>query len=75
MKKKRTRQPAAHMLAVADGDDVNLFVVFDGKRIAKRGDPDSPQAKTWVSLEPGFVVRDNADMTEIYIEINGVRVH
>jgi hypothetical protein len=77
MKNKRTRQaPDAHMLATEDGHGgVDLFVVFDGKRIAKRGHPDTPQAKTWVSLEPGFVVRDNADMTEIHIEIKGVRVH
>jgi hypothetical protein len=33
------------------GDD--LFIVFNGVRIAKRGYPDTAQAKTWVSLEPG----------------------
>jgi hypothetical protein len=39
-------------------DENGLFVVADGKRIAKRGEPGTPQAKTWVSLEPGWVVRD-----------------
>jgi hypothetical protein len=34
------------------------FVVVDGMRIAKRGRPDSSQAKTWVSLEPGWTVVD-----------------
>jgi hypothetical protein len=31
---------------VPDGDD--LFVIIDGGRIAKRGRPGTPQAKTWV---------------------------
>ncbi len=31
-----------------------VYVVFDGRRIAKRGDPGTLQAGTWVSLEPGF---------------------
>jgi hypothetical protein len=44
------------MAIESDGRD--LFVVFDGKRIAKRGHPGTPQAKTWVSLEPGFEVYD-----------------
>jgi hypothetical protein len=35
---------------VGDGDDI--FIVVDGVKIAKR------QAKTWVSLEPGWRVLD-----------------
>ena len=38
----------------SDGDD--LFVVYNGKRIAKRGHPGTPQAWTWVSIEPGYRV-------------------
>jgi hypothetical protein len=53
------------------GDDV--FIVFNGVRIAKRGYPDTPQAKTWVSLEPGWRVLDGED--SIAIEQHGVRVH
>src|SRR5262245_1853702 len=34
------------------GDDI--FIVVNGVRIAKRGHPGTPQAKTWVSLEPGW---------------------
>jgi len=37
---------------------VDLFIVFDGVKIARRGYPDTPQARTWVSLEPGFQVLD-----------------
>ena len=44
------------------------FVVFDGTRIAKRG-----KNRTWVSLEPGFVVSGDDD--RLVIEHNGVRVH
>jgi hypothetical protein len=41
-----------------ESDGKDLFVVFNGKRIAKRGRPNSPQARTWVSIEPGFEVHD-----------------
>ena len=51
-----------------------MYVVFDGVRIAKRGRPNTPQAGTWVSLEPGFVVLDNSDRTAIIVEKNGVRL-
>ena len=51
-----------------------MYVVFDGVRIAKRGRPNTSQAGTWVSLEPGFVVLDNTDRTAILVEKNGVRL-
>lgn len=38
-------------------DGIEIFVVLDGRRIAKRGDPDRPQSATWVALEPGWAVR------------------
>ena len=56
------------------------YLIFDGKRIAKRRQPGTVHAKTWISLEPGVVVRD-VPMPEsesgwgIVIEINSVRVH
>src|SRR5215813_3730373 len=31
----------------------DIYVVYDGVRIAKRGKPGTPQAKTWIPLEPG----------------------
>ena len=57
----------------SDGHD--LFVVFDGVKIAKRGDPDTPQAGQWISLEPGCVVLDKADLTQIVVEFKGVTLH
>ena len=56
----------------SDGHD--LFVVFDGKRIAKRGKPGTLQAGTWVSLEPGYVVM-TMDRKTLYVEYKDARVH
>ena len=58
---------------VSDGDD--LFIVLGDKQIAKRGRPGTPQANTWIPLEPGFTVYGSTDPSEIVVEINSVRVH
>jgi hypothetical protein len=55
---------------VSDGHD--LFVLADGVRIAKRGQRGTPQARTWVSLEPGWRVLDQEGA--LVVEHNGVRV-
>ena len=47
-----TKKPLPPIVEVMS-DCENIFVVADGIRIAKRGGPGTPQAKTWVSLEPG----------------------
>ena len=39
-------------------DRTGIYVVFQGVRIAKRGAKGTPQARSWISLEPGFRVRD-----------------
>jgi hypothetical protein len=56
------RQPkVVAMEAVPKGDGRqrdDLFIVVDGVRVARRGYPGTPQAKTWVSIEPGYEVRD-----------------
>jgi hypothetical protein len=48
-----------------DGHD--LFVVLGGVKIARRGYPGTPQAKTWIPLEPGYQVisADDNSWTEI----------
>jgi hypothetical protein len=57
-----------------ESDGTDIFVVVDGQRIAKRGRPGTPQAGTWISLEPGWRVTGGPD--EIMIERDdGVRVH
>jgi hypothetical protein len=57
------------------GDGKELFVLFDGVRIAKRGKPGTPQAGTWISLEPGFTVLSPPDHSYIAVEKDGIRVH
>lgn len=32
--------------------------LIDGVRVAKRGHPGTPQAKTWVPVTPGWIVTD-----------------
>jgi hypothetical protein len=58
-------------------DSKDLFVVFDGVRIAKRGRPGTPQARTWISLEPGYAVYDDPAAGEhgsIVVECKDERV-
>jgi hypothetical protein len=46
----------------ATGSD-EIYVVFNGKRIAKRGSPGTPRAGTWLPIEPGFQVAvDGAEL-------------
>ena len=44
--------------ASIESDGIDVFVVYNGIRIAKRGQPYTPQAGTWVSLKPGYRVSD-----------------
>jgi hypothetical protein len=55
-------------------DKGDVFIVVDGVKIARRGYPGTPQALTWVSLEPGWTVLDAKKGREIVVEYNGVRV-
>ena len=57
----------------------DIYLIFDGRRIAN-GKPGTPHAMTWISLEPGVVVRDVPMLESVsgwgmVIEINNVRVH
>jgi hypothetical protein len=54
-----------------DGDD--LFVIRNGVKIAKRGQPDTAQAKQWISVEPGFTVLGDDD--GLVIEQHGAALH
>jgi hypothetical protein len=49
----RRRQPKAFI----ESDGKDIYVILHGVgRIAKRGRPGTPQAGTWVSLQPGCTV-------------------
>jgi hypothetical protein len=56
---------------IIESDGRDLFVIFNGVKIAKRGQPDTPQAGQWVSLEPGYTVYGGTG-DELVIERNGV---
>jgi hypothetical protein len=61
---------------VYDGKD--LFVLYCGLRIAKRGRPGTPQARSWIPLEPGFAVRDfgfKGIRGELVVEHDGTNCH
>ena len=51
----------------------DVFVVVDGIRVARRGYPGTPEARTWVSVEPGWQVLDSDE--GIIVLHNGVGVN
>ena len=55
-----------------ESDGKDIFVVFNGVRIAKRGHFGTPQAKTWISLEPGYEV---CGIKKIEVLFNGAAIH
>ena len=55
----------------ADGTD--LYAVFHGVRIAKRGAKGTPQARTGISLEPGYRVRSNGSIAVSWKELIRIR--
>ena len=59
-------------------DEDDMFVVIDDVRIAKRGRPGTLQAGTWISLEPGWTVRNSPSdgaQGSIVMECHGASVH
>jgi hypothetical protein len=56
-----------------ENDDV--FVLVDGMKIARRGLPDTPQAETWIMLEPGWTVRDVAGGKAIEVSYERAPIH
>jgi hypothetical protein len=55
-------------------DGTGLFVVLNGIKIANRAHPDTPQARQWVSLEPGYRVLDAKYPHRLVIEYQGTVV-
>ena len=44
-------------------DGMDMFVLVNGVKVARRGHKGTPQAKTWISLEPGWRVFDGPHAT------------
>jgi hypothetical protein len=57
-----------------ESDGTDIFIKIAGVRVAKRGHPGTPQAKTWVSIEPGWRALDGPKLKTIVVEYNGVTV-
>ena len=57
--------------ASIESDGIDVFVVYNGTRIAKRADSNTPQAGTWVSLEPGYQVSDKDYPAKLVVECEG----
>jgi hypothetical protein len=66
---------AAFMLVSIECEGSDIFVVADGVKVAKFGHPGTFQAKTWISLEPGWTVRDCDDGESIEVEYKRQRMH
>ena len=75
---KTPRRPATKKKqpeCVAEITETDIYVVYDGIRIAKRGKPGTAQAETWISLEPGYAVYDTADLSEIAVVCDEAGIH
>ena len=57
--------------ASIESDGIDVFVVYNGVRIAKRGNPNTRQAGTWVSLEPSYRVFDKNYPAKLVVEREG----
>ena len=55
--------------------DEDLFIVYEGVKIARRGYDGAPDEGTWVSLQPGWEVRDVEDLEALEIHYDGDRMH
>jgi hypothetical protein len=60
--------------AIAVSDGIDIFIIVDGVKVAKRGRPGTQQAKTWISLEPGWSVRDAAGGNELEVTYQKVQI-
>ena len=56
------------------GDGHDLFVVLDGVKIARRGQPGSKWPAQWISIEPGYSVIDNRNGSAMVIQYRGVAI-
>ena len=63
MRKSSLSKPREKLMFTIGHDGKKLYIEIRGKRITG-----TPQAKTWVSLEPGWRVFDNADRNKLTIE-------
>jgi hypothetical protein len=71
---RRKQHPELTIMLVEENGEPAIYIEHEGRQIAKRGHPDTPQAMTWISLEPGWVVRDHNYPHGIEVEYHGATV-
>lgn len=67
-KKTSFGEQGGHVLELLDTGK-NLFLLFDGVKIAKRGKPGTRHAKKWVPLLPGWEINDVQEGGQDGIEV------
>jgi hypothetical protein len=63
---------ASNLSLQLDGRDV-FVTLADGTKIAKLGRRGTPDAGTWISLHPNYVVTSPPDLSEIEVVYTGDR--
>jgi hypothetical protein len=58
-RKPKTIPVAPGIVMHFDGRD--LYLIVNGVKIAKRGHPNTPEARTWVSFDPRFEAHGEYD--------------
>jgi hypothetical protein len=67
-----TNKPVCELHTDENND---IFVLVDGVKIAKRGEPNTAHAMLWIMLEPGWTVRDVNRGNAIEVRFEGARIH
>jgi hypothetical protein len=69
MEPERSNQPALPI--DFENTEHDLFIKCGNLRLAKRGNPGTPHAGTWISLKAGWSFLDSADGRDITITLRG----
>ena len=65
-RKRNSNQVQMVALESTSANGVDIFIIENGIKIARRGYPGTPEARTWVPLVEGVLVQDiSADLIEI----------
>jgi hypothetical protein len=68
-RKPKSTEVAPGIVMHFDGYD--LFVIVNGVKVAKRGHPNTPEARTWISLDPRFEAQGEYDWS--YRRVRGMQ--
>ena len=66
MRPPMTKKKLPELAVESTGKD--LYLVYDGIRIAKRGELGTPEEETWIYLEPGYEVFEGEGFSAIVID-------